>query len=227
MSLLAERRAHPPAGDAGADADASAASAMAGPRAAHTAGDRVARSRTRRRRSVLASALITLLVAGGLTLGQASPSSMRDAETMTTSQLSAGQRYVAGEVADITRAELESAGLASDDIARAQKIVLMTALQESSLRNLNHGDADSQGLFQQRPSMGWGDIEQVRDPQWAVAAFLGTNDAVENPGLLDVANWRTMSLNDAAQEVQRSNHPEQYGRWEALATSLLEESEVR
>lgn len=176
--------------------------------------------------SVFASILVVLLLAAWIVAGYASPSAVRDAQSMTTSQLSAGQRYVATEVTAITKRELEASDLSERDVSRAQTITLMTALQESSMRNLGHGDADSLGLYQQRPSMGWGDEEQVRDPQWATSAFLGTNPQVENPGLLDIEGWQTMAPNDAAQAVQRSNHPEQYGRWESLAASLRDEAET-
>ncbi|WP_051297427.1 hypothetical protein [Brevibacterium album] len=225
MSLLTE-----PAGRArDTAAQSSALPALTGPASESDgrppgARSPEARRRTQRRRSLVAALLALALLAGWVLLGQFSPASVRDAQTMTTSQLSAGQRYIATEVAVLAQDELEAAGLPAEDVERGQTITLMTVLQESSLRNLRHGDADSLGLFQQRPSMGWGSDEQVRDPRWAVSAFLGTNDDVENPGLLDVDGWQTMDPNDAAQTVQRSNHPEQYGRWEPLASSLRAEA---
>ncbi len=56
---------------------------------------------------------------------------------------------------------------------RGLLVALMTAAQESGLQNLDYGDRDSLGLFQQRPSMGWGTAAQVRDPAYASAAFYG------------------------------------------------------
>ncbi|XGU20553.1 transglycosylase family protein [Rhodococcus sp. 3Y1] len=87
----------------------------------------------------------------------------------------------------------------------AAVITLATALQESTLRNLDWGDRDSQGLYQQRPSMGWGTLDQIRDPVLATEAFLGTSAHSTNAGLKDVIGWENMTLTDAAQAVQRSD----------------------
>ncbi|MFC6422723.1 hypothetical protein [Ornithinimicrobium tianjinense] len=91
---------------------------------------------------------------------------------------------------------------------RAATIALSTAIQESKLRNLTYGDADSQGLFQQRPSQGWGTVEQVTDPVYATNAFY---DA-----LVRVEGWETGVITEVAQEVQRSAYPEAYAdhEWE-------------
>ena len=86
--------------------------------------------------------------------------------------------------------------------ARAVSIALATAYQESKIRNLDHGDRDSLGLFQQRPSMGWGTPEQVQNPYYAANRFY---DELE-----DVEGYREMRITDAAQEVQRSGFPEAY-----------------
>lgn len=99
-------------------------------------------------------------------------------------------------------------------------IALAAAAQESGLRNLDHGDEDSLGLFQQRPSQGWGAPEQVLDPVRAAAAFFGgpTSPTVGTaPGLLDVDGWDSMPLAEAAQAVQHSAHPGHYAKWEASA----------
>lgn len=105
-------------------------------------------------------------------------------------------------------------------------IALAAAAQESGLRNLDHGDRDSLGLFQQRPSRGWGTAEQVRNPVRAAAAFFGGPDsptAGTAPGLLDVEDWASLSLADAAQAVQHSAHPGHYAKWEASAERWLAE----
>ena len=85
---------------------------------------------------------------------------------------------------------------------RAAAIAIATAFQESTLRNLSYGDADSLGLFQQRPSQGWGTRKQVRDPVFAVNAFY---DA-----LIKVHGYRTLPITKAAQKVQRSAFPDAY-----------------
>jgi hypothetical protein len=95
---------------------------------------------------------------------------------------------------------------------RAVVVALATAFQESKLQNLNYGDRDSLGLFQQRPSMGWGTPEQVRDPRYAAGKFY---DALRK-----VRGWQQMRITDAAQRVQRSAHPDAYEKWADEATVL-------
>lgn len=105
-------------------------------------------------------------------------------------------------------------------------IALAAAAQESGLRNLHEGDLDSLGLFQQRPSEGWGTPEEVLDPVRAATAFYG-GAANPNPGrtsgLLDVVGWEAMSVTEAAQAVQLSTHPDHYAKWEASARAWLSE----
>ena len=96
--------------------------------------------------------------------------------------------------------------------ARATVIALATAQQESRLRNLDHGDRDSLGLFQQRPSQGWGTPEQVQDPVYAAGTFY--DHLVEVPG------WDVGRLTDIAQAVQRSGYPEAYQKHEGVAVEL-------
>ncbi len=92
-------------------------------------------------------------------------------------------------------------------------IAVATALQESDLRNLPGGPNDSVGLFQQRPSQGWGTPEQLRDPAYAAGKFYEK--------LLTIPNWQTMALTDAAQAVQRSAYPDAYAKHEPDATLLV------
>jgi hypothetical protein len=95
---------------------------------------------------------------------------------------------------------------------RALVIALATAQQESRLRNLPYGDRDSLGLFQQRPSQGWGTEAQVQDPVYATGKFYDH--------LVQVPGWETGRLTDVAQAVQRSGFPEAYQQWEPMATEL-------
>jgi hypothetical protein len=95
---------------------------------------------------------------------------------------------------------------------RAVVIALATALQESHLRNLHYGDRDSLGLFQQRPSQGWGTAAQVQDPAYAAGRFFDH--------LVTVPGWQTGRLTDVAQAVQRSGFPQAYQKWEPTATAL-------
>jgi hypothetical protein len=95
-------------------------------------------------------------------------------------------------------------------------VALTTASQESKLQNLRGGDRDSLGLFQQRPSQGWGTAEQLMDPRYATKVFY---DA-----LLKVKGWQELSVAQAAQAVQKSADGTAYARWEdrsrLLATAL-------
>lgn len=104
---------------------------------------------------------------------------------------------------------------------RGIQIALMTAFQESDMYNLDHGDKDSKGLFQQRPKYNWGTEDEVQTRTFAAQSFYGVNPKVENAGLLDIPGWEKMSLNDAAQAVQRSGYPDRYGKWENLAWRTL------
>ena len=105
-------------------------------------------------------------------------------------------------------------------------IALAAAAQESGLKNVPHGDLDSLGLFQQRPSHGWGTVDEVLDPVRAATAFYG-GTANPNPGrtlgLLDIAGWEAMTVTQAAQAVQQSAHPDHYAKWEASARAWLSE----
>lgn len=103
-------------------------------------------------------------------------------------------------------------------------IALAAAMQESSLRNLNYGDRDSLGLFQQRPSTGWGSPAQVTDPIYASRLFFGgpSNPNKGNTrGLLDIPGWQSMTVTKAAQAVQISGYPDAYAKWEASARAWL------
>lgn len=102
---------------------------------------------------------------------------------------------------------------------RAAVVAIATSLQESKLENLGHlgarNDHDSQGLFQQRPSSGWGTVEQITDPEYSTTAFLNA--------LKRVDGWRDMPLTAAAQTVQVSAFPFHYAQWENQAADLVAE----
>ncbi|MFD9909859.1 heavy metal transporter [Streptomyces sp. NPDC059063] len=95
---------------------------------------------------------------------------------------------------------------------RAVTIALATALQESALHNIRHGDRDSLGLFQQRPSQGWGTERQIMDPVYATERFYARLDRV--PG------YSRLPLTVAAQRVQRSGFPQAYAKHEPDAVLL-------
>lgn len=110
-------------------------------------------------------------------------------------------------------------GLALGISQRGLVVALATAMQESRLHNLGHlgakNDHDSLGLFQQRPSMGWGSAAQVTDPVYSATAFY--------LALQRVSGWESMRVTVAAQRVQRSAYPNAYTQWEADATALSQE----
>lgn len=94
----------------------------------------------------------------------------------------------------------------------AVTVALAAALQESGLHNLAGGDRDSVGLFQQRPSQGWGSVSQLMTPTYAASAFYRA--------LAKVPGWTDVSVTEAAQRVQRSSAPNAYARWESEARAV-------
>lgn len=86
-------------------------------------------------------------------------------------------------------------------------VALATAIQESGLRNLDYGDRDSVGLFQQRTSQGWGTVEQILDPRYSAAMFY--------LALAKIDGWQDLPVTEAAQAVQRSGFPDAYADHEA------------
>ncbi|MGN6409592.1 MAG: LysM peptidoglycan-binding domain-containing protein [Curtobacterium sp.] len=126
--------------------------------------------------------------------------------------LSAEQRGNAATIVAVGR----SLGVSDHGIV----IALAAAMQESSPRNLSHGDRDSVGLFQQRPSQGWGSAAALQDPATAAKRFF-TGNPGHTRGLLDIAGWSSMNVTTAAQAVQVSAYPKAYAQWEKTARSLL------
>ncbi|MFJ6439047.1 peptidoglycan-binding domain-containing protein [Streptomyces sp. NPDC091649] len=105
----------------------------------------------------------------------------------------------------------------------AQVIALMTAMQESKFVNYTSPvDHDSLGVFQQRPSMGWGTPAQITHVPTASKSFYGLPSPSANPGLLQTVGWESMEPGDVCQAVQRSAHPDRYAQWEDFARDLLE-----
>jgi len=124
--------------------------------------------------------------------------------TPTTEQMSNAKAIVA-------------AGQAKGLPPRAWVIAIATSLQESQLKNIGDlgaaNDHDSLGLFQQRPSSGWGTPEQIQDPIYSATAFYN--------GLVDVPGWQNLPLTQAAQKVQVSAYPDHYAKHEAQAGAMV------
>lgn len=122
------------------------------------------------------------------------------AGTCTATGLGTSHRYTSERVAN---AALISAIAVDRGLPpRAASIALATAYQESQLINIDYGDRDSLGLFQQRPSQGWGSEEEILDPIYSTNAFY---DA-----LVAIDGYESADINDVAQQVQRSGYPEAY-----------------
>lgn len=119
-------------------------------------------------------------------------------------------------------------------------IAIMVAMQESTLRNLSNpsgapesvdlpndgegGDNDSVGLFQQRPSTGWGTVKELMTVDYTTRAFFGGPEGPnpgDPPGLLDVSGWESMDKGVAAQKTQRSAVPDGYSKWEEAAEKIV------
>ena len=139
-------------------------------------------------------------------------------------KFSVGYPTMSAEQADnaiaIGQVALDELDLPPSQSGRALEIAIATAIQESKLANLDGGDRDSAGLFQQRPSTGWGSHDQVTNPRLAARAFFGRADHTSNPGLLDIPGWALMPLTEAAQAVQRSGYPDAYAQWETAAQEI-------
>jgi hypothetical protein len=166
----------------------------------------------------ITAAVVTLLLAGGIVAGVGwylrGGGPLLDTDGCTAE--------VGGVVVDLTTEQAENAAtIASIGVrrglpARAVSIALATAYQESKIRNLDYGDRDSLGIFQQRPSMGWGSEEQLQDVRYATNRFYDE--------LVKIDGYESMRITEAAQKVQRSGFPEAYedhaedGR--ALASAL-------
>lgn len=92
---------------------------------------------------------------------------------------------------------------------------------ESGMRNLDYGDRDSRGWAQQRPSAGWGTVQQVTDPALAAAAFFGVARHTKNRGLTDIRGWQKRPMGQVAQSIQVSAFPGRYDQREKDARNLL------
>ena len=109
-------------------------------------------------------------------------------------------------------ATITAVGTALNVPAFGIEVALATARQESKLHNIGYGDRDSVGLFQQRPSQGWGTLAQIMDPVYATTKFY--------QALLAVPDWQKMTLTQAAQAVQHSGAPDAYAQYGQFATVI-------
>lgn len=161
---------------------------------------RAQRSAWRRAVVPLVFVLVFSGIAGGSYLALEQYGSPARSGTCTASGLGTTHRYRSEQAAN---AALISAVAVDRALPpRAASIALATAFQESQLRNIDHGDRDSLGLFQQRPSQGWGTEQQIMDPIHASNAFYDK--------LVEIDGYQSADINDIAQRVQRSGVPDGY-----------------
>ncbi len=154
----------------------------------------------------------TLVLPGASVSTAAATSSGPTGASVSSTVLSAEQWRNAATIVSVGR----SLGVPQ----RGLVVALAAAMQESSLRNLSHGDRDSVGLFQQRPSQGWGSAASLQDPSTAAKRFFAGNPG-KTRGLLGVSGWASMSVTDAAQAVQVSAYPKAYAKWAGPAETWL------
>lgn len=170
---------------------------------------RRSRSRVRRRIALVAAASATVVTAGIVLAVTGGPASVPAAQCSVTSgadtySLTPDQAANAATISSVAAYE----GLPD----HAVTIALATAFQESKLINLGYGDRDSLGLFQQRPSQGWGTPTQIADPAYASTAFYRA--------LVRLPHWQTDSVDVAAQAVQHSADGTAYAQWTDEARAL-------
>jgi cell wall-associated NlpC family hydrolase len=118
-----------------------------------------------------------------------------------------------GDEARATVAQIIQIGKERNLPPLAWQVAIQAGMTESGLRSLDYGDRDSLGIFQMRPSMGWGTPAQVTDPTYAINKFY---DVLEK-----VPNWEQQRPGESAQDVERSAFPERYHRWEPMAAHLI------
>ncbi|WP_329020475.1 peptidase M23 [Streptomyces sp. NBC_01601] len=182
--------------------------------------------------AIAMAVLLVGLIALGLfsPIGTASASNCEDTGPGTADASAVSVRYTPEAPGtlhqqQITYAQqIDAAAKKAGLPGRATLIALMTAMQESTLQNLDHGNADSAGLFQQRPAMGWGTKQQIMTPSFAAESFfLGRGG---NPGLADIKGWQNLPLGQAAQRVQRSAHPGLYAGHETAMRTLAKQAGI-
>ncbi|NEB05656.1 heavy metal transporter [Streptomyces sp. SID13726] len=170
---------------------------------------------TRKRRGRFlrfAAALVVLCAVAGYLVVQYVTGGSEGPTCRVVSGRAGGPSYEFTPEQAVNAATITAVGTGRGLPERAVTIALATALQESGLRNISHGDRDSLGLFQQRPSQGWGTPKEILDPAYAAGEFY--------KHLVKVDDYQELPLTVAAQRVQRSGYPEAYAKHEPDATVL-------
>ncbi|MGW1776486.1 hypothetical protein [Streptomyces sp. NPDC002104] len=176
-------------------------------------------SRPRRRRPLRwAAGFLVLVAVAGYFVVQRASNDNAGVPYCTASADGKGGAKASGQFGEMSpeqaanAATIAAVGVSKGMPDRAVTIALATAMQESALRNLDHGDRDSLGLFQQRPSQGWGTPDQIMDPVYSAGIFYDR--------LADIKGYSRLPLTVAAQKVQLSGFPQAYAKHEPDATVL-------
>ncbi|WP_337192295.1 hypothetical protein [Streptomyces sp. YIM 132580] len=172
-------------------------------------------SPARRRRSRLlryAAAFAVLSALGGYLAVQYDSSTTESAPRCVVRAPEGDHTYEMSLHQAANAATISAVGTTRGMPERAVTIAIATAIQESTLRNIDHGDRDSVGLFQQRPSQGWGTVAQIMDPVYSAGEFYDH--------LAEVPGYSRLPLTVAAQRVQRSGFPQAYAKHEPDAALL-------
>ncbi|MFD8615702.1 hypothetical protein [Streptomyces sp. NPDC059513] len=172
-------------------------------------------SPARRRRSRLlryAAAFAVLAALGGYLAVQYDSSTTESAPRCVVRAPEGDHTYEMSLHQAANAATISAVGTTRGMPERAVAIAIATAIQESTLRNIDHGDRDSVGLFQQRPSQGWGTVAQIMDPVYSAGEFYDH--------LAEVPGYSRLPLTVAAQRVQRSGFPQAYAKHEPDAALL-------
>jgi hypothetical protein len=159
-------------------------------------------------------------VAGVMT-GQSAPAPVPSPSQLLPDGVPGGQSQIALDGAQVDNAKAIIKATKEENMPpRAAVIAVATSMQETKLTNYGNlganNDHDSLGLFQQRPSSGWGTPDQLTNPDYATKAFLG--------GLKNVNGWQSIPLTDAAQAVQNSAFGDRYAQWEQQAAQLVHDN---
>jgi hypothetical protein len=159
-------------------------------------------------------------VAGVMT-GQSAPAPTPSPSQLMPDGVPGGQSQIALDGAQVDNAKAIIKATKEDKMPpRAAVIAVATSMQETKLTNYGNlgtaNDHDSLGLFQQRPSAGWGSPDQLTNPDYATKAFLN--------GLKNVNGWQSIPLTDAAQAVQNSAFGDRYAQWEQQAAQLVHDN---
>jgi hypothetical protein len=170
------------------------------------------RPRWRRRLTVL-TVIVVLLAVGGYVAYSAYRHYVVRLLTVPGCQAGTGTNAIPLDFGQASDAAIIAGVAVREHLPQqALTVAYATALQEAKLENPDYGDLDSVGIFQQRPSQGWGTTTQLEDPAYAAAAFFGA--------LLQVPNWATMPVYQAAQDVQRSADGSAYQQYAGTGAAL-------